>query len=125
MPCPRSLPRRRDSALRVSNEFHSAAFSALSSTPSKSPQSYSNPVAILYGNLFLATRLRRRNSAGSMPSSCAAWSTRDRKSTRLNSSHGYISYAVFCLKKKKKKQHNQTKIHKRKQDMNTRKKPSP
>src|SRR2546422_5437389 len=29
-------------------------------------------------------------------------SSRDRKSTRLNSSHGYISYAVFCLKKKKK-----------------------
>src|SRR5205809_5144511 len=28
-------------------------------------------------------------------------SGRDRKSTRLNSSHGYISYAVFCLKKKK------------------------
>src|SRR2546422_8152939 len=28
----------------------------------------------------------------------------DRKSTRLNSSHGYISYAVFCLKKKKKKE---------------------
>src|SRR3989337_24620 len=33
----------------------------------------------------------------------------DRKSTRLNSSHGSISYAVFCLKKKKKK-HNTT-IH--------------
>src|SRR2546422_1293270 len=28
-------------------------------------------------------------------------SQKDRKSTRLNSSHGYISYAVFCLKKKK------------------------
>src|SRR2546422_8455117 len=28
-------------------------------------------------------------------------SSLDRKSTRLNSSHGYISYAVFCLKKKK------------------------
>src|SRR2546429_5461100 len=28
----------------------------------------------------------------------------DRKSTRLNSSHGYISYAVFCLKKKKHQQ---------------------
>ena len=28
----------------------------------------------------------------------------DRKSTRLNSSHGYISYAVFCLKKKKQEQ---------------------
>src|SRR2546422_3466448 len=33
----------------------------------------------------------------------------DRKSTRLNSSHGYISYAVFCLKKKKKKS-NKSKI---------------
>src|SRR5256884_3412881 len=31
----------------------------------------------------------------------SVWS-QDRKSTRLNSSHGYISYAVFCLKKKKK-----------------------
>src|SRR2546422_8508739 len=30
----------------------------------------------------------------------------DRKSTRLNSSHGYISYAVFCLKKKKKRSDN-------------------
>src|SRR5438132_10518592 len=30
---------------------------------------------------------------------------RDRKSTRLNSSHTVISYAVFCLKKKKKKKH--------------------
>src|SRR2546422_7670423 len=31
----------------------------------------------------------------------AAVGQEDRKSTRLNSSHGYISYAVFCLKKKK------------------------
>src|SRR5205809_5861711 len=30
-----------------------------------------------------------------------AFAGQDRKSTRLNSSHGYISYAVFCLKKKK------------------------
>src|SRR4030043_1240933 len=30
----------------------------------------------------------------------------DRKSTRLNSSHGYISYAVFCLKKKKRPSHS-------------------
>src|SRR3989449_2105981 len=30
----------------------------------------------------------------------------DRKSTRLNSSHGYISYAVFCLKKKNECGHN-------------------
>src|SRR5687768_18143455 len=42
------------------------------------------------------------------PSRCSARRrARDRKSTRLNSSHGYISYAVFCLKKKKKKKkHN-------------------
>src|SRR5205809_5142838 len=33
----------------------------------------------------------------------------DRKSTRLNSSHGYISYAVFCLKKKKKKKKKEKK----------------
>src|SRR5216684_5668096 len=39
----------------------------------------------------------RRCDAGE-PAGCP-----DRKSTRLNSSHGYISYAVFCLKKKKKK----------------------
>src|SRR3954464_8506456 len=32
---------------------------------------------------------------------CGALSPRDRKSTRLNSSHTIISYAVFCLKKKK------------------------
>src|SRR3989449_7681793 len=39
----------------------------------------------------------------------------DRKSTRLNSSHGYISYAVFCLKKKNKKKelfkHEQPDLH--------------
>src|SRR5437879_484693 len=35
-------------------------------------------------------------------------SVADRKSTRLNSSHRCISYAVFCLKKKKKNHHNKT-----------------
>src|SRR2546422_3431303 len=40
---------------------------------------------------------------GSSVSPAAVEYCRDRKSTRLNSSHGYISYAVFCLKKKKKK----------------------
>src|SRR5205809_3614406 len=39
-------------------------------------------------------------SHGKRPVTCAMI---DRKSTRLNSSHGYISYAVFCLKKKKRK----------------------
>src|SRR5256885_11037036 len=35
----------------------------------------------------------------------------DRKSTRLNSSHLVISYAVFCLKKKKNKQHKELQSH--------------
>src|SRR5258708_26865402 len=41
---------------------------------------------------------RRQRRAGD-----GAFGARDRKSTRLNSSHQIISYAVFCLKKKKKK----------------------
>src|SRR2546429_6054659 len=48
-------------------------------------------------------RTATRCSAAARPggsSSPACRRTRDRKSTRLNSSHGYISYAVFCLKKK-------------------------
>src|SRR5687768_17751601 len=46
----------------------------------------------------------RPTAAGSTSARSAipARRSRDRKSTRLNSSHGYISYAVFCLKKKKK-----------------------
>src|SRR3712207_8194719 len=38
-----------------------------------------------------------------LPSAPVVHSRKDRKSTRLNSSHANISYAVFCLKKKKKK----------------------
>src|SRR2546429_7288683 len=37
----------------------------------------------------------------------------DRKSTRLNSSHGYISYAVFCLKKKNKSTSSRTRADNR------------
>src|SRR6266550_5694074 len=48
------------------------------------------------------------------------WDSRpDRKSTRLNSSHGYISYAVFCLKKKKNKKNNN---HNKKENNKTEKK---
>src|SRR5437588_2818208 len=43
----------------------------------------------------------------------------DRKSTRLNSSHTVISYAVFCLKKKKKKNSTQRKIQGKKQNEST------
>src|SRR2546422_4182124 len=48
----------------------------------------------------VATRLRSDADGDGGPGDDLAHQ-RDRKSTRLNSSHGYISYAVFCLKKKK------------------------
>src|SRR2546422_7113866 len=61
----------------------------------------------------LTTNFSARSRSGgswspllSRPSAIMALTCRDRKSTRLNSSHGYISYAVFCLKKKKKKKNN-------------------
>src|SRR5687768_18296448 len=77
------------------------------------------------------TLFRSRRPFGSKGAGCAARGdankataqqtarAADRKSTRLNSSHGYISYAVFCLKKKKKKkkknnrENNNTKLHTR------------
>src|SRR2546427_3544577 len=48
--------------------------------------------------------VRRPDPGGGQPGRCvaAAHHEGDRKSTRLNSSHSQISYAVFCLKKKKK-----------------------
>src|SRR5438270_3754448 len=59
-----------------------------------------------YTTLFRSQRARApgpRRSAGAPPPSWPRWrlgAGRDRKSTRLNSSHSQISYAVFCLKKK-------------------------
>src|SRR2546422_5376012 len=49
-----------------------------------------------------ATARRTSSSRAARTSRPSRSSSADRKSTRLNSSHGYISYAVFCLKKKKK-----------------------
>src|SRR2546430_4194883 len=69
--------------------------------------------ALETGRLFAAGRRPAalgRQSVG-WPNDSAARRTgigrhADRKSTRLNSSHSQISYAVFCLKKKKNKQHS-------------------
>src|SRR5207302_9227000 len=46
------------------------------------------------------------DGSGSATEGDSAGGSEDRKSTRLNSSHVKISYAVFCLKKKKKKRYN-------------------
>src|SRR2546422_11497270 len=49
-----------------------------------------------------ACRVLRVHERGQTDDPGSRCRSQDRKSTRLNSSHGYISYAVFCLKKKKK-----------------------
>src|SRR2546422_2807594 len=51
--------------------------------------------------LALNFSMCKKNEVVSQNPQPGASSPADRKSTRLNSSHGYISYAVFCLKKKK------------------------
>src|SRR5438132_13587267 len=51
---------------------------------------------------------RRSRSGDGRPSRCRPCRRGDRKSTRLNSSHTVISYAVFCLKKKKKNKKKNT-----------------
>src|SRR5687768_18289231 len=56
------------------------------------------PVAARAQHLEAVVHARIRTIAPPRP--------KDRKSTRLNSSHGYISYAVFCLKKKINSYHN-------------------
>src|SRR5207247_7364527 len=53
-----------------------------------------------YTTLFRSPQDQARARRGAHPH-CAGLRLQDRKSTRLNSSHEWISYAVFCLKKKK------------------------
>src|SRR6202162_6639527 len=54
-----------------------------------------------YTTLFRSSRNAGASCAANWTSAASPWSKgRDRKSTRLNSSHHDISYAVFCLKKK-------------------------
>src|SRR5712675_3159083 len=64
------------------------------------------PRSTLFPYTTLCRSRRQPASASTTTTRPPARTTRpqDRKSTRLNSSHGYISYAVFCLKKKNKHQ---------------------
>src|SRR2546430_9714097 len=68
------------------------------------PRSTLFPYTTLFRSRFPLTPIRVVTSShreGKLAQSRTVASTRDRKSTRLNSSHSQISYAVFCLKKKK------------------------
>src|SRR5687768_18242799 len=77
------------------------------------PRSTLFPYTTLFRSFVRIRPAPTTTSATSSPT-CGGWTrpwpptarpltSTDRKSTRLNSSHGYISYAVFCLKKKKNK----------------------
>src|SRR5260221_6742453 len=73
------------------------------------PRSTLFPYTTLFRSIASATAELRRKSCFCAAAACASSAGRstirliltDRKSTRLNSSHTVISYAVFCLKKKK------------------------
>src|SRR5438105_8221577 len=81
---------------------YTTLFRSRSAGASESSGGRSSSVTLLPQQRRRCSRLiSEPGSAFSQPS--------DRKSTRLNSSHEWISYAVFCLKKKKKKKN---KIHK-------------
>src|SRR5256885_12634708 len=70
------------------------------------PRSTLFPYTTLFRSRIPAPKKRRlRVFSGRRPEGVSGYAVmQDRKSTRLNSSHLVISYAVFCLKKKKKKQ---------------------
>src|SRR2546422_6850707 len=67
------------------------------------PRSTLFPYTTLFRSVARFTRRPSERRASPREAGGCSFTTpcsRDRKSTRLNSSHGYISYAVFCLKKK-------------------------
>src|SRR3989442_2099607 len=66
------------------------------------PRSTLFPYTTLFRSHFLVNDKPARDGAWDVAITPAAGGALDRKSTRLNSSHVRISYAVFCLKKKKK-----------------------
>src|SRR5207302_9175145 len=88
------------SSLRSSHSFSFFFFNDTATTEIYT-LSLHDALPISSPSLTMASPGTSRRSTGAPPAP-TSWA-RDRKSTRLNSSHVKISYAVFCLKKKKKK----------------------
>src|SRR2546422_4782379 len=89
-----------DKARQLAAAGHHAEVIEYLGAQERSELADSPTLALLYGT---AQARLGRNDEGLRWLDLALDEARDRKSTRLNSSHGYISYAVFCLKKKKTK----------------------
>src|SRR2546422_1637476 len=91
---------------RVEQELNADAselISAASIPASTRPLNPAGSSRVTNAGYAASDRMSEYNAAAMIPGKTKMNTGRDRKSTRLNSSHGYISYAVFCLKKKKKK----------------------
>src|SRR2546422_2586949 len=83
--------------------------SSLETRPSNRPAKRSS-------SIFSESRAERAGPGRKNWDRMISFLGRDRKSTRLNSSHGYISYAVFCLKKKKKTKFKSLHVYNRQED---------
>src|SRR5687768_17751086 len=83
--------------------FPSRRSSDLNDRPYVASSFLSVAIARVFGSAMKGgSKDRPELAASALPFEIEIATVQDRKSTRLNSSHGYISYAVFCLKKKKK-----------------------
>src|SRR2546422_4226840 len=92
--------------------FESSSRNVVATDTESNTASTATPVRRFRSSIGIPNFSNVSSSLGSTCSRFSSWGRwrtwRDRKSTRLNSSHGYISYAVFCLKKKKT-EHNKHK----------------
>src|SRR5256885_3409886 len=69
------------------------------------PRSTLFPYTTLFRSVLPLSRQKKGRPAAPQTQTCFSACPKDRKSTRLNSSHLVISYAVFCLKKKNDRNH--------------------
>src|SRR3989449_11303758 len=88
-------------AMLLGQGVTTGAMSGTVSDQDGAPLPEANVVAVHVPSSTAYRAVARAGGAYNIPNMRVGGPYRDRKSTRLNSSHGYISYAVFCLKKKK------------------------
>src|SRR2546429_6217076 len=86
-----TMRRQRCTSLSMILRYSSCAWRSLGVSSSARSASASQQARMVASGLLISCMT---------PAASCPTAARDRKSTRLNSSHGYISYAVFCLKKK-------------------------